>query len=64
MNPIQLHITALIEKYEARIQSISSTFYHYTFEADRAAGAASELEEVVEDLKRVRDSVDTQPNDK
>lgn len=58
MNPTQQHITALIEKYEARIESIKNTFFVYTCEADRGYGALSELEEVIEDLKRVRDSVD------
>jgi hypothetical protein len=57
-DPIKSHITALIEKYEKRIESIKNTFYVYTCEADRADGVLSELEEVIEDLKCVRDSVD------
>ena len=57
-DPIKSHITALIEKYEKRIESIKNTFYIYTCEADRGNGALSELEEVIEDLKCVRDAVD------
>ena len=57
-DPIKSHITALIEKYEKRIESIKNTFYIYTCEADRGDGALSELEEVIEDLKCVRDAVD------
>jgi hypothetical protein len=57
-DPIKSHITALIEKYERRIESIKNTFYIYTREADRGDGALSELEEVIEDLKCVRDAVD------
>jgi len=48
----------LIEKYEKRIESIKNAFYVYTCEADRGDGALSELEEVIEDLKCVRDAVD------
>ena len=57
-DPIKSHITALIEKYEKRIESIKNTFYVYTCEADRGYGAQSELEEVIEDLKCVRDAAD------
>jgi predicted component of type VI protein secretion system len=57
-DPIKSHITALIEKYERRIESIKNTFFVNTYEAGRADGAMSELEEVIEDLKCVRDAVD------
>ena len=63
MDPVREHITALIEKYEKCIESIKNfliknAFYIYTCEADRGDGALSELEEVIEDLKCVRDAVD------
>jgi hypothetical protein len=58
MDPVREHITALIEKYEKRIEEIKNTFYVYNCEADRGYGALSELEEVIEDLKCVRDAVD------
>jgi hypothetical protein len=57
-DPIKSHITALIEKYERRIESIKNTFFVNTYEAGRADGAMSELEEVIEDLRCVRDAVD------
>jgi hypothetical protein len=58
MDPVREHITALIEKYEKRIEMIKNTFFVYTCESDRADGALNELEEVIEDLKCVRDAVD------
>jgi len=58
MDPVRTHITALIEKYEKRIESIENTFFVYSCEADRGDGAIRELEEVIEDLKCVRDAVD------
>jgi hypothetical protein len=58
MDPVRTHITALIEKYERRIETIKNTFFVNTYEAGRADGALRELEEVIEDLKCVRDAVD------
>jgi len=49
---------ALIEKYEKRSETIKNTFFVNTYESGRADGALSELEEVIEDLKCVRDAVD------
>ena len=60
MDPVREHITALIEKYEKRIEMIKNTFFVNTYESSLAGidGALSELEEVIEDLKCVRDAVD------
>jgi len=58
MDPVREHITALIEKYEKRIETIKNTFFVNTYESGRADGTLSELEEVIEDLKCVRDAVD------
>jgi hypothetical protein len=60
MDPVRTHITALIEKYERRIESIKNTFFVNinTYELGRADGTLRELEEVIEDLKCVRDAVD------
>jgi hypothetical protein len=64
MNPIQLQLTALIEEYEARLERYQMMkFYHQT-EEDITYGRSDELDEVINDLKRVRDAVDTQLNDK
>jgi hypothetical protein len=54
MNPIQLQLTALIEEYEARLKK----YLYYQTEEDIIYGRASELNEVINDLKRVRDAVD------
>jgi len=59
MDPVREHIIALIEKYEKRIETIKNTFFvEWGPEWGRADGALSELEEVIEDLKCVRDAVD------
>jgi hypothetical protein len=59
MNPIQLQLTALIEEYEARLERYQMMkFYHQT-EEDITYGRSDELDEVINDLKRVRDAVDT-----
>jgi hypothetical protein len=53
-------ISTLIEKYEKRIQSLERDRYFYEVESARADGAKSELEEVIEDLKYIRDIVNTE----
>lgn len=59
MNPIQLQLTALIEEYEARLERYQMMkFYHQT-EEDITYGRSDELDEVINDLKRVRDAVYT-----
>lgn len=58
MDPVRTHITALIEKYEKRIEEIKNTIFTEPDVADIAEGALNELEEFVEDLKCVRDAVD------
>lgn len=59
MNPIQLQLTALIEEYEARLERYQMMkFYHQT-EEDINYGRSDELDEVINDLKRVRDAVYT-----
>lgn len=58
MDPVRTHITALIEKYEKRIEEIKNTIFIEPDVADIAEGALNELEEFVEDLKCVRDAVD------
>jgi RNA polymerase-interacting CarD/CdnL/TRCF family regulator len=64
MNPIQLQLTALIEEYEARLERYQMMkFYHQT-EEDITYGRSDELDEVINDLMRVRDAVDTPLNDK
>lgn len=55
MNPIQLQLTALIEEYEARLERYQMMkFYHQT-EEDITYGRSDELDEVINDLKRVRE---------
>jgi hypothetical protein len=60
MNPIQLQLTALIEEYEERLKKYQTMNFYYQI----IYGRSSELNEVINDLKRVRDAVDTQLNDK
>jgi hypothetical protein len=59
MNPIQLQLTALIEEYEARLERYQMMKFYYQTEEDIIYGRSSELDEVINDLKRVRDAVDT-----
>jgi hypothetical protein len=59
MNPIQLQLTALIEEYEARLKKYQTMNFYYQTEEDITYGRSNELDEVINDLKRVRDDVDT-----
>jgi hypothetical protein len=58
MNPIQLQLTALIEEYEARLKKYQTMNFYYQNHEDIVYGRSNELDEVINDLKRVRDAVD------
>jgi hypothetical protein len=58
MNPIQLQLTALIEEYEARLKKYQTMNFYYQNHEDIVYGRSNELDEVIDDLKRVRDAVD------